>query len=193
MKDLFAVILNLFQNPVVNKSHNKGFTLIELLVVVLVIGILASVALPQYQFAVQKARMTEALTTMKKVMDNAEMCMLSGAEMTSDGCEWFEGLEHQGSLDIGNSSAVLETKNFIYTIYYGPSVVAIPKYAGNNITADTLNNADYWLWVVRADPTLDGISKGTRGCLPQNDKGTAFCKKVGKYEANWVMGAAYVF
>jgi prepilin-type N-terminal cleavage/methylation domain-containing protein len=48
-------------------KNRKGFTLIELLVVIFIIGILAAIALSQYQKAVEKSHAAEALSVMKTI------------------------------------------------------------------------------------------------------------------------------
>ena len=57
-------------------KNKKGFTLIEMLVVVLIIGILAGVALPQYERAVEKARTAEPKIILKDMFRAQQECGL---------------------------------------------------------------------------------------------------------------------
>lgn len=54
------------------KAVNKGFTLIELMIVVAVIGVLAAIAIPQYQNYVAKAELGSALSTLASLKTNVE-------------------------------------------------------------------------------------------------------------------------
>ena len=140
----------------------KGFTLIEMLVVVLIIGILAGIALPQYQSAVRKARVVEAKLALRAIGDAAYLWYLQNDNM-------FDSLE---DLDIGVS-----TESEYWDIYIdectreGCAVDAHPK-----------KEEDYYIryYGKGLDDAPDLIEKFV--CHSYNDNGSKICKQLGGTE-----------
>jgi len=59
-------------------KKNQGFTLIELMIVVAIIGILAAVAIPQYQNYIAKSQVSRVMSETGAIRTAVETCILDG-------------------------------------------------------------------------------------------------------------------
>lgn len=110
----------------VKKLYKKGFTLLELLVVVLIIGILASIALPQYDKAVTKARLAEVLINVKAIEGSVDRYLLKNGFPSEDTCfKDFADIELSGGEWISTSSCAYEINNLRYTPNCGDTLCSV--------------------------------------------------------------------
>jgi len=147
-----------------------GFTLIELLVVVLIIGILAAVALPQYQKAVEKSRMVEGITLVSTLGKAQERYFLANASYSNN----FEELDvdipgETVSYDGLNDGDAFQTKNFIcrsHSDILSPGILVLC----NRLPMNTLYNLYY-------------SSSGDLVCYWDSALGEKYCKMFGTTSA----------
>ncbi|WP_424245635.1 prepilin-type N-terminal cleavage/methylation domain-containing protein [Elusimicrobium posterum] len=141
----------------------KGFTLIELLVVVLIIGILAAIALPQYTKAVERSRAAEGLVAVRTLAEAFRRAELAGTTQVTS----FDDLDIDmpGTLTVEsglNGETKLISKYWKVLVYpYG----VIAYYQGGksiNIYFDR-NSSDHKIWCAAAPDVDTSMCKGLGG------------------------------
>ena len=161
-------------------KNNQAFTLIELLVVVLIIGILAAVALPQYQRAIDKSRFMTYIQVLHGIKRAQETYYLANGfyapslkELDVDytaGCTSANGgtnmwtCPHGFYIDLGLGNNVATG---------GLSVFLCP---GHNTSYGSCIANIHAAYAIYFDHYSDATKSGKTQCSSRTARGEAICK-----------------
>ena len=150
---------------------NHAFTLIELLVVVLIIGILAAIALPQYRLAVEKSRASEALLALKSLASAYEVYVLANGNSE---------LPTMDELDINFPGEDVRTWGYDFKQISPYFILGFsPSGTAHAIRKDKDGNN---LYILAWYPKKEFV------CLPSSDDYHAVCKALGGTDAGDLCG-----
>jgi type IV pilus assembly protein PilA len=147
------------------KRMQQGFTLIELMIVVAIIGILAAIAMPQYQNYIARSQVTRVVAEAGALRAPVELCILG--EKTNLGSETATGSDCDpgaagSSLQSGDSQVGAELPAGT-----GVPRISIESNADSTITATFGNSASTIIKDKKVVWTRD--SKGTWTCQTNVD------------------------
>ena len=159
-------------------KNNTGFTLIELLVVVLIIGTLAAVALPQYQIAVLKSRVSSYFPLVKTIAGANENYYLANGV--------YAGNAGTLDVDLPASCKMSETAATIFSCgndfqfdFSGQNTIMLRYCPGKNTSFATCS-ASYDFQIIKAylHPSASYYTPGSWECRGVSTLGKKLCKTI---------------
>ena len=165
------------------KKNKSGFTLIEMLVVVLIIGILASVALPQYQMAVTKAKVASILPLMRRWKDALQEYKLQHdnylEEVDSDTCGEILGVTWPSDWKNINTKKSCSAAAGCYNDYW--SCFANEEQSGMTYCVHAIHGDDdvFRIFMFQPDDQWYEDFRGMMICEGVGTEGNKVCKALG--------------